>query len=535
MAATLASVMWPHLREQFRASRWPAAPAEIISSQFVVKSVTGEQRYETAVTYRYTYAGQTYTSDRFRVNGNPSSSDASEAQRLVNQYSPGAARTCYVNPQNPAVAVLDNSVSYWMLIMLPGPFFIWVILDWRRISEWREGRRQPQGAERLRPLTANRELKRVGLSNLFIGICSLIMSCLLGGWAWMWPLWRTWQQTRHWKETSCLVVETNIRKDNNYHGVSFQTEVQFEYEYGGRKLVGSRLDLSDNTGASVVEAERRLKGVHPGPAHCFVNPSDPTQAVLRRTCYIDRFFGPFTMLWMVGSLGMVLAAGHSLRKRSRPTPQVVPATLTLKQPPPALSLAGCLVAGLVCAAGAAWIGWLCWENYQRGVFEFLQALYVFMLGSGAFACFGFAWKGWLACLAPPPQMKLTPGNIKLGAPIEIGWCFTDHKRPHRVRFWLEGREEAKVLKWVSHGHGQMKQETDERAVFARLPVAEVESIETMREGSKQIVMPAAAMHSFDGQKSKIRWVLHAERCSPQGKPVDYEFPVEVRPYTAQAA
>ena len=198
MMATLASVMVPHLVESYKASRWPSAQAEIIASEFIVKPGS-EQRFELAVTYRYTYAGQTHVSERFSVHGNRSSSDASVPQRLVAQYPQGSTRTCYVNPQNPAVAVLDNGVAYWQLLLLPGPIFIWVILDWRRLSEWREGRRRQHSGERLRPLTANLELKQVGRSNLLIGVCSLIMASLLASWSWVWPVWRTWKQTLHWQ------------------------------------------------------------------------------------------------------------------------------------------------------------------------------------------------------------------------------------------------------------------------------------------------------------------------------------------------
>jgi hypothetical protein len=147
------------------------------------------------------------------------------------------------------------------------------------------------------------------------------------------------------------------------------------------------------------------------------------------------------------------------------------------------------------------------------VIEILQGIYVLLVGSGGIFCFLFAWKCWLQFLRPPPRLELRPGAITLGEPFAVAWQFPDAKAQREpARFWLEGREEAKVLHWVNTGHGEMKEEKDERATFARLPIAESQA---NAAGEGRAVMPAATMHSFSGRKTKIRWVLHAER-RPQG-------------------
>jgi len=310
----LATVMVPKFLREWRMSRWRPTPAVVINSKLDTRADHEGQRFEPFIRFRYTFDGVGYTNDSLRIS-TYSYRDAESAQQLLARYPTGARVSCYVNAQAPYEATLTVGVQYWVLIMFLGPLIIWAILDFRRISEWWSDRQYERDTDQLQPLTANMALRKANRFNLGIALMCLVMASLFSGWTFVWPIWESWGRTRAWQEVSCAVEATRITSSTHHNGVSFTPEVTFRYSFGGREYLGSQLDFSSDTGLGSAEAKRRLKSVHIGPSRCFVNPANPLEAVLRRAFYVDRFFGPFAAMFLVGSLVMAFSALHSFRRR----------------------------------------------------------------------------------------------------------------------------------------------------------------------------------------------------------------------------
>lgn len=93
---------------------WRAVPCEIVGRDTAGPAVR--------VRYQYEIDGTIFRSDRLRplefgdrVGGDP---------RLP-QYQPGAKSVCYVDPVNPAMAVLDRNFGWnWLFICLPVPLLV---------------------------------------------------------------------------------------------------------------------------------------------------------------------------------------------------------------------------------------------------------------------------------------------------------------------------------------------------------------------------------------------------------------------------
>ena len=92
----------------FAARNWTQVPCGIVSSR--VKSHRGDDSttYSVDVVYRYTYQGRAYTSNGYHFMSGSSSGYNGKAE-VVNRLPPGATTTCYVNPANPAEAVLNRN------------------------------------------------------------------------------------------------------------------------------------------------------------------------------------------------------------------------------------------------------------------------------------------------------------------------------------------------------------------------------------------------------------------------------------------
>ncbi|HEY7214288.1 MAG TPA: DUF3592 domain-containing protein [Thermoanaerobaculia bacterium] len=93
------------------AKSWEPTPCVIVSSQ--VRSHAGDDSttYSVDVLYTYTYNGWEYKSNRYQFLGG-SSGGYAEKERIVRRLPPLTRTTCYVNPKEPAEAVLNRDFSY---------------------------------------------------------------------------------------------------------------------------------------------------------------------------------------------------------------------------------------------------------------------------------------------------------------------------------------------------------------------------------------------------------------------------------------
>lgn len=74
--------------------------------------------YQPHIRYEYQIGGQTYRSTTFSYLG-PAAADRDAMRRIVERYPPGSRQTAYVNPDNPAEAVLHRRVE-----SSPGPLWL---------------------------------------------------------------------------------------------------------------------------------------------------------------------------------------------------------------------------------------------------------------------------------------------------------------------------------------------------------------------------------------------------------------------------
>lgn len=100
----------------YASHQWAAVPCTIMASG--LKS-DGGRSYTEDVVYAYEVAGKTYQGNRYGLVQSWHSR-ITERKRieadLVTRYPPGSRATCYVNPDNPAEAILHrhlNPVGFW--------------------------------------------------------------------------------------------------------------------------------------------------------------------------------------------------------------------------------------------------------------------------------------------------------------------------------------------------------------------------------------------------------------------------------------
>lgn len=116
--------------------RWEPTPARVLSS--VVKAVqatpNSPTKFEVMIRYEYTWQGKTLVSERIRRLNSPKA-DLELAEALREQYTKGQTTTCYVNPDDPAFAILKQdsraplyAIWFPLLFVVGGLRMAWAAL-----------------------------------------------------------------------------------------------------------------------------------------------------------------------------------------------------------------------------------------------------------------------------------------------------------------------------------------------------------------------------------------------------------------------
>ncbi|HZW29579.1 MAG TPA: DUF3592 domain-containing protein [Isosphaeraceae bacterium] len=265
------------------ARHWPAVPCIVLVSW--VDKGDREKPYIFQVKYRYSwgargYEGRTYQED-YR-----GSADIAEADRLARAFPIGSNRVCYVNPRKPSQAVLEPD-NPWIATVLAVAMFL-------------------NGAF----LAAVRFFPRP--RSLLLGAPFLIILGLSGYVGFFGrPLWKG-LSSLGWRATPCVIQSGVVRPE--FHGglISFTAhwpDLVYRYEVGGVAYRSNTYNASALGSPWYYGARGVVRRHPPGMrATCYVNPADPSEAVLDRTPSGTQWFGVWPLILAVlGGWGIVIA------------------------------------------------------------------------------------------------------------------------------------------------------------------------------------------------------------------------------------
>jgi hypothetical protein len=257
---------------------WPAVPCTIVASG--VQELGGETPYRFQVAYEYAWNGQNLAGRVFRDDEH-GTSDIAEADRLARAFPVGARRTCFVNPRNPSEAVLrhENVLLPLAVVacMVPACWFLFAAF-------WR--------GERAAAIPGVLFVGGMGTAG-FIGFFG-------------WPVW-TWAESLRWVPTPCVVRSAEIRSRHQHGEVSFTVywpDIVYAYQVGG---VAYRANTHNASflGSPWYYGSRRMVRLHPARrvTTCFVDPSDPSRAVLERSFSGTQWFGIWPLMMVLIAIG----------------------------------------------------------------------------------------------------------------------------------------------------------------------------------------------------------------------------------------
>lgn len=337
-----------------------------------------------------------------------------------------------------------------------------------------------------------------------------------------WPLLRVFE-SRSWSRVPCEVLESGVATHPGEDNDTYSVEVLYRYEVGGREYRSDRYHFFLGSTSGYEGKARVVEGLPAGTrTTCWVDPEDPTEAVLSRELTLEYLFGLLPLVFVVVGAGGIVYTLVGVRKLRTREAASRPAWLPDQEAEPAFAS----------HEGSPGAGPVVLEAKHSPLGKLVTITLIALFWNGIVSVFVFqAWKGWssgapdgcltvflvpfvligalflvsvpyqfLALFNPRPRVTLTPGSLVLGGEAELRWGFRGRAgRIRRLRVTLEGVEEADV--------SQGKETRTRRETFATYDLVDSTHAVEIASGATRITVPADTMHTFEAPDNRILWTL----------------------------
>jgi Protein of unknown function (DUF3592) len=418
---------------------------------------------------------------------------------------------------------------------------------------------------RIEAISKSSARQRGGCATVFlVGFLGLFVAagCGIGYFLSARPLYRAWQASS-WTPTACEVISSRVVHGDD----TSRADIVYRYHVGGREYTANRYNFipgstSDSTVPAVVAKHA------PGTKfECYVDPADPSRAVINRTPTLWYFFGLLFFVMFAGipsAIGLAVVYG---KRRDRVATQAAISAQARSVGAGSVGSVGSLASvgsfgavdsgsdrfatafatgdtgpivlkpssspmGKLIGVTFACLFW----NGIVGIFTFLEYR-MFTTGDSAFWFLGlflliFQAIGvallvavpyqMLALANPRPIITLSRETVPLGGSVSFAWELSGAaQRVSALKFTLHGKEEARYRRGTDT-------HTDTH-VFLTETLVDATHAMNIARGNGTIRIPADSMHTFTADNNKIVWTLQVTGEIPRWPNVDESFDIVVRP------
>ena len=352
----------------------------------------------------------------------------------------------------------------------------------------------------------------------------IILSVLLiGGFAgiyfWTVKSYMTFRDSKNWIETPCVIISSKVGVHRGDDSTTFSVDITFEYEFEGSKYTSSRYNLAPAGSSTGYESKKEVVKKYPPGMEtiCFVNPKNPSQAVLNRD------FTPAMLLTLIPFIPSLIGAGGLtiIRSSKKSQPKTIydmdssfdkiPTATNSAIPYPDTR------GRIMLKPKEGRMGRIFWILMFSVIWDGILFILLFnFIKEKSFSLFLLAFFIPFIVIAimmlvvlvvmiislTNPKVNITVGSsaVPLGGILEIKWEIPERASSlQRLIINLEGIEE------VTYSSG--KHTRTDKNVFLQIPVIETTEHGTMIRGNKDIKIPENTMHSFKVDHNKILWML----------------------------
>lgn len=329
-----------------------------------------------------------------------------------------------------------------------------------------------------------------------------------------------------WERTPCVVLGSRVDVREDGDGDTYKAVVRYAWVRDGRRHESERYDFFDTHSSGRRGKEEIVSRFPAGSeSHCWVNPRDPSEAVLSRSLKLGGFLHalfplPFVAVGAGGLAWVLKARRDASREREAGDVSRTPAGPVVLVPEASPKARALAITGLA----AAWNGLL-------GVALFLARRETASFGSGTWLVIGIlALIGVLLLTAIPGRLRAAFRNprpcLTLERPAEVG-------RPVRLDWRLEGNADLLRLVRIELEGRETAQDTDasdtetHTEVFLRETVTVATDPIGLAAGSARLLVPPGLVPSFKAENNEVAYRLLLVGEMPRKPHVEAVFPLPV--------
>lgn len=516
---------------------WNRTEATIIGSE-ITPPKNDESDPTLHVRYTYLAGGSLVEGQRF--NRDAIAPETRDAYQLVERYKPGVQVPCWFNPENPSESVLQrNNPLQGLVFLFPlifvavGAGGIWAVWFWR-------GKQTNPADTTVQPISNRTQPRGAGRwgMGLFFSIF-LLVGVGTGYGFFVRPVLKIVAAQR-WTSVPCEILSSRVKTNSDSDGNTYSVDIVYRYTYQDRTYTANRYHFFTGSSSGYKGKAQVVRRLPSGSrATCFVNPSDPTEAVLERGATSMLWFGLIPLVFaLVGFFGLL----STIRGKTLTTPRPAqaqafatfarrdssawvpnpndapgPATLT-PSATPKMKLFGLAFAAVfwnsivsVFLFNQSWSGF--------GLFMGLFLLPFIAIGLGLIG--GVVYQA-MALFNPRPRLTVSRAVALPGDTIDVSWELEGRTdRLQRLQLALEGREEATYRRGTDN--------VTDKEIFVRIQLLDTTEPIAMHSGSAKLHIPPGAMHSFRSANNKIVWSLKLHGEIPRWPDIKDEYPYEIAP------
>ena len=500
-------------------TEWERVACRIVEARVDV-TPSDREPFTPFVRFTYRHGGREYESASYYREPR-SHDDYTKVWLKLRDLKPASDAFCWVNPADPAQAVIDPSsparqalsIAHYVL-MCVGGLLLFVIWRPRRAGST-ETSASP-GCALLFPL-------------LFAGAGGVMF------WFMTLPALRQLFSVSSWVETPCTIVFSELRESRGDDGPTYRADILFSYEFQGEAYRSNRVSLGLKVSSGGSSSKREKIAKHPpgSAAVCYVNPRQPWEAVLDKKSPAILFSLLFPIPFLAAGIFIFLAmlrGGRTVR-RSVVDPSTFAASSTsnaMTPPGPDIAPSGPVVlkSGSQRAVKAGCLGFfaLVWNGI----------VLLSLLGGGWFSLFmiPFILVG-LGLIAVAGHQFLAARNARVnlvltGEPPAAGGTF-------RIDYLLQGRTdvlESLRITLAAYEVVKYRRGTDtvtKRGCIWRIPVVDTTDPALFEKGGADVSIPPAAMPSFKARDNSIEWRFEVRASIQKWPDISDDFDITILP------
>jgi hypothetical protein len=444
--------------------------------------------------------------------------DSREIERLLGKYQVGSNAVCYVNPKNAEESVLQRG-PLWPALFLLIPLTFAGVGVGGIIGVWRGEAWKRRAGSRARNSKAMGTVGKAVFFGVFLlvgGILTYVIAIR--------PLQKYFAATK-WPETPCTIVSSTVGSHRgNKGGTTYSIDITYRYQVKGREFQSDTYSIMSGS-SSGRSGKQRVVARYPAgsEAVCYVNPEDPTDALLSRELSPWLLIGlvPGVFL-LIGVAGVASSIRSGLRGAlARSTVPVLPGVSNVVSTPmlpvapaiggptelkaaysPLTKLGGAMFIALFWNGITGVFVWLAANSIIEGKPEWFLIVFITPFVLIGLLLIGLVGSTFLNLFNPRMRLTANSSSVLLGGKLEVNWAFiSSSDRIKRFTMTIEGKEE------ITTGSGKHRRTNSE--VFFTLPFVDTTEPLQIAKGHASVEIPSNQRPTDEEGNRKILWTLKA--------------------------